>query len=109
LARSFGEFWQRWHISLSTWLRDYLFIPLGGSTGSRLKTFRNLTVTMFLGGLWHGASWVFVIWGLLHGAYLILERLVTPPLTAVSRLLRRPARRRRPPAAARGVRLPPPP
>jgi D-alanyl-lipoteichoic acid acyltransferase DltB (MBOAT superfamily) len=90
-ARSFGEFWQRWHISLSTWLRDYLFIPLGGSTGSRAKTFRNLVVTMFLGGLWHGASWVFVIWGLLHGAYLILERLVSPPLTFISRLLRLPA------------------
>lgn len=69
-ATNISEFWRRWHISLSTWLRDYLFIPLGGSQGSRLKTFRNLFLTMFLGGLWHGAGWNFAIWGTLHGAYL---------------------------------------
>lgn len=66
-ALSVVEFWRRWHISLSTWLRDYLYIPLGGSRGPRWMTFRNLFVTMFLGGLWHGASWNFVLWGGLHG------------------------------------------
>jgi alginate O-acetyltransferase complex protein AlgI len=89
-AASFSEFWQRWHISLSTWLRDYLFIPLGGSRGSRLQTIRNLAVTMFLGGLWHGASWTFVIWGMLHGAYLILENLAAPPLRFVSQQVHLP-------------------
>jgi D-alanyl-lipoteichoic acid acyltransferase DltB (MBOAT superfamily) len=68
------EFWRRWHISLSTWLRDYLFIPLGGSRHGTSKTYRNLMVTMLLGGLWHGAAWTFVIWGGLHGLYLAGER-----------------------------------
>ncbi len=68
------EFWRRWHISLSTWLKDYLFIPLGGSRGSKLFTYRNLTLTMVLGGLWHGASWNFVIWGFMHGLALILQK-----------------------------------
>ena len=67
LASSITEFWRRWHISLSTWLRDYLYIPLGGNRGGRLKTYRNLMLTMLLGGLWHGASWNFVIWGGYHG------------------------------------------
>lgn len=74
LATSLRDFWRRWHISLSTWLRDYLYIPLGGSRGGRLRTHVNLMVTMLLGGLWHGASWNFVIWGGLHGLYLIAER-----------------------------------
>ena len=74
LSRGFSEFWRRWHISLSTWLRDYLYIPLGGSRGSRFTTGRNMMVTMLLGGLWHGAAWGFVIWGGLHGAYLMIER-----------------------------------
>jgi alginate O-acetyltransferase complex protein AlgI len=65
-----SEFWRRWHMSLSFWLRDYLFIPLGGSRGSAWKTARNIAITMFLGGLWHGASWTFVAWGLYHGALL---------------------------------------
>ncbi len=68
------EFWRRWHISLSTWLRDYLYIPLGGSQGPPWKTYRNLLVTMVLGGLWHGASWNFVLWGFLHGAALAATR-----------------------------------
>jgi D-alanyl-lipoteichoic acid acyltransferase DltB (MBOAT superfamily) len=68
------EFWHRWHISLSTWLRDYLYIPLGGSKGSTFLTYRNLMLTMVLGGLWHGASWNFVIWGALHGAGLAVTR-----------------------------------
>lgn len=73
------EFWQRWHITLSTWLRDYLYIPLGGSRGSTLFTLRNLMITMLLGGLWHGAGGNFVIWGGLHGAYQAVHRLWTRP------------------------------
>jgi D-alanyl-lipoteichoic acid acyltransferase DltB (MBOAT superfamily) len=74
LSRGFSEFWRRWHISLSTWLRDYLYIPLGGNHGTRWQTYRNLMITMLLGGLWHGAAWGFVVWGALHGAYLAIER-----------------------------------
>ncbi len=69
-----SEFWSRWHISLSTWLRDYLYIPLGGNRGSRLQTFRNLMITMFLAGLWHGAGIFFIVWGIYHGLLLILYR-----------------------------------
>jgi alginate O-acetyltransferase complex protein AlgI len=74
LAANVSEFWHRWHMSLSSWLRDYLFIPLGGSRGSNWQTCRNLLVTMALGGLWHGASWTFVVWGVLHGVLLIGHR-----------------------------------
>ena len=77
-SRTPSEFWSRWHISLSTWFRDYLYIPLGGNRGSRWDTLRNLAVVMVLAGLWHGASWVFVLWGAYHGALLILYRLVPP-------------------------------
>lgn len=70
------DFWRRWHISLSTWLRDYLYIPLGGSRGSRLRTGVNLQLTMILGGLWHGASWNFVAWGAFHGTWLVSERIL---------------------------------
>ncbi len=73
-AGNISEFWRRWHISLSTWLRDYLFIPLGGSSGSLVATARNLTIVMFLGGLWHGAHWNFVVWGLYHGCLLAVHR-----------------------------------
>jgi D-alanyl-lipoteichoic acid acyltransferase DltB (MBOAT superfamily) len=73
-AVSIQDFWRRWHMTLSRWLRDYLYIPLGGNRGSRLLTERNLMITMLLGGLWHGASWRFVIWGGLHGVWLVLER-----------------------------------
>jgi len=73
-ASSPSDFWRRWHISLSTWLRDYLYIPLGGNRGSLLFTCRNLMLTMLLGGLWHGAAWGFVVWGALHGAALIIHR-----------------------------------
>ena len=72
----FSDFWRRWHISLSTWLRDYLYIPLGGNRKGRVRTQINLIITMLLGGLWHGASWNFVIWGGLHGAYLTVERVL---------------------------------
>lgn len=74
LAGNVSEFWRRWHISLSSWLRDYLFIPLGGSRGTSWQTNRNLMITMTLGGLWHGASWTFVVWGILHGLYLVIHR-----------------------------------
>jgi alginate O-acetyltransferase complex protein AlgI len=75
LARNLQDFWRRWHITLSTWLRDYLYVPLGGSRGSQLFTYRNLMITMLLGGLWHGASWNFVIWGGLHGLALAVTRI----------------------------------
>ncbi len=73
-ARTPSEFWARWHISLSTWLRDYLYIPLGGNRLSPLLTYRNLMLTMLLGGLWHGAAWTFVVWGLFHGLILVAYR-----------------------------------
>jgi D-alanyl-lipoteichoic acid acyltransferase DltB (MBOAT superfamily) len=73
-AASPSDFWRRWHISLSTWLRDYLYIPLGGDRHGRLATLRNLTITMFLGGLWHGAGIGFIIWGLYHGLLLVIYR-----------------------------------
>ena len=74
IARSITEFWRRWHISLSTWFRDYLYIPLGGNRGRARRTYVNLVIVFFLCGLWHGASWNFVVWGLYHGAFLVVER-----------------------------------
>ena len=74
ISKSIQEFWRRWHISLSTWFRDYLYIPLGGNRGGKVFTYRNLIIVFFITGLWHGASWNFVIWGLFHGLFLILER-----------------------------------
>ena len=68
-SASITEFWRRWHISLSTWLRDYLYIPLGGSRKGNVRTYVNLAIVMLLGGLWHGASWNFVIWGAIHGCF----------------------------------------
>lgn len=73
-SRSITEFWQRWHITLSSWLRDYLYISLGGNRKGSIFTYRNLLLTMIIGGLWHGASWVFVIWGAYHGFFLAAER-----------------------------------
>ena len=84
-AIGFSDFWRRWHISLSSWLRDYLYIPLGGSRGSTLRVARNLLLTMLLGGLWHGASLMFLFWGGLHGVYLLAERLGRPHMQSVSR------------------------
>ena len=75
-AIGFSDFWRRWHISLSTWLRDYLYIPLGGNRKGNRRTYINLMLTMLLGGLWHGAAWTFVVWGALHGLYLGVERLL---------------------------------
>jgi len=74
-----SDFWRRWHITLSTWLRDYLYIPLGGNKHGKARTYLNLMITMLLGGLWHGASWNFVLWGFLHGLYLCVERLFRKP------------------------------
>jgi len=78
------EFWQRWHISLSSWLRDYLYIALGGSRNGSFMTYRNLMLTMLLGGLWHGAAWNFVVWGFYQGAILIIHRLVVPGLQKIT-------------------------
>ena len=77
-AVSIREFWRRWHISLSSWLRDYLYIPLGGSRGTKGKKYRNLMITFLVSGLWHGANLTFVFWGALHGLYQIAEELLTP-------------------------------
>src|SRR5213082_2782018 len=75
-AIGFSDFWRRWHISLSTFLRDYLYIPLGGNQVRPVRAATNLVIVMFLGGLWHGAAWTFVVWGLLHGSYLVIERVI---------------------------------
>ena len=92
-AIGFSDFWRRWHVSLSTWLRDYLYIPLGGNRMGEARTYVNLMLTMLLGGLWHGANWTFVVWGGLHGLYLAVERwlrersgIVGDPVSGWSRL-----------------------
>src|SRR5690606_27821395 len=74
ISHSITEFWRRWHISLSSWLKDYLYIPLGGNRNGTFKTYRNLFLTMLLGGLWHGANWTFIIWGAWQGMWLAIER-----------------------------------
>ncbi len=84
-AESLQNFWRRWHISLSSWLRDYLYIPLGGSRDGEAKTYRNLMTTMLLGGLWHGANWTFVLWGGLHGGGLAAERMLAREETPARR------------------------
>lgn len=82
-SKNIAEFWRRWHISLSTWLRDYLYIPLGGNRKGKLRTYINLFITMLLGGLWHGASWKFVFWGGLHGVGLAVHRALKPWLKRI--------------------------
>ncbi len=77
-SRSIKEFWRRWHISLSTWFRDYLYIPLGGNRYSKIQKYRNLLITFLISGLWHGANWSFIIWGGLHGIYQIIGDLIKP-------------------------------
>ena len=79
VSTSLREFWTRWHISLSTWFRDYVYIPLGGSRTSELRSYTNLVITMVVSGLWHGAAWTFVIWGLLHGVFSAIERMTKWP------------------------------
>jgi D-alanyl-lipoteichoic acid acyltransferase DltB (MBOAT superfamily) len=91
-AQRLREFWQRWHISLSTWLRDYLYKPLGGNRHGRFNTYRNLMITMLLGGIWHGAAWKFVMWGALHGGGLAVERMCEPligrrPITLAGKIV----------------------
>lgn len=86
---SIREFWQRWHISLSTWFRDYVYIPLGGSKGHRISAHATMWITMLVSGLWHGAAWTFVVWGALHALYLSLERMTRWP----ERLVRIPGGR----------------
>lgn len=88
-AIGFSDFWRRWHISLSTWIRDYLYITLGGNRHGRARTLRNLLIAMGLGGLWHGAAWTFVLWGLAHGLWLVVEHLLQPLAGRVSWLGRR--------------------
>jgi len=75
ISRSIKEFWRRWHISLSTWFRDYLYIPLGGNRKGKSRTYINLFIVFFITGMWHGSSWNFIIWGLFHGLFLVIERL----------------------------------
>ncbi len=91
LATSIQDFWRRWHISLSGWLRDYLYIPLGGNRGGELRTYGNLLLTMAIGGLWHGAAWTFLAWGLVHGLALAVERLATRHGLALPTVLAYPA------------------
>ncbi len=95
LARSISDFWQRWHISLSTWFRDYVYIPLGGSRVSTARWTFNIMAVFMISGLWHGANWTFVIWGGLHGFYYLLERFLSPYASAACRLLRVPDRLKR--------------
>ena len=75
-AVGFRDFWRRWHVSLSTWLKDYVYVSLGGSKKGRARTLANVMLTMLIGGLWHGASWLYVIWGAMHGALLVFERMI---------------------------------
>lgn len=77
-ARNLSDFWRRWHISLSTWMRDYIYIPLGGNRGSKWRVYPNIMITMLIAGLWHGASWMFVIWGVGHGMGLIIQKVNKP-------------------------------
>jgi D-alanyl-lipoteichoic acid acyltransferase DltB (MBOAT superfamily) len=89
-SQNFSEFWTRWHITLSSWLRDYLYISLGGNRAGYWKTLRNLMLTMLLGGLWHGAGWTFVFWGFLHGLYLVFQRLLGPAWQKIHQILHTP-------------------
>ena len=93
-AETLADFWRRWHMSLSSWLRDYLYIPLGGSRHGRFRTYVNLLLTMVLGGIWHGAAWKFVIWGALHGGMLAFERMVSGSGAATVKIGDRPPWRR---------------
>ncbi|MCI0444401.1 MBOAT family protein, partial [bacterium] len=93
VAENISDFWRRWHISLSTWLRDYLYIPLGGSRKGKINTYRNLLLTMILGGLWHGANWTFLIWGTFHGALLAIHHSFRDWRASKERIQEQPAAR----------------
>ncbi len=82
-AHNVSDFWRRWHISLSTWFRDYLYIPMGGNCKGKLRTYLNNFVTMLVAGLWHGSSWMFVLWGSIHGMGLIVNKLLRPQLKLI--------------------------
>src|SRR6187402_1224006 len=86
-AIGFTDFWRRWHITLSAWLRDYLYIPLGGNRNGKFRTYINLMLTMLIGGLWHGANWTFVVWGGLHGFYLCIEKFIDDKTGKISALV----------------------
>jgi alginate O-acetyltransferase complex protein AlgI len=94
LATSVGDFWRRWHMSLSGWFRDYVYIPLGGSRAGKFRTQLNVLIVFFLSGLWHGASWTFVLWGALHGFYLVAESLTSSARATLGQRLGLPARPR---------------
>lgn len=83
-SKSIREFWRRWHISLSTWFKDYLYFPLGGSRGGKLQTYRNILIVFVVSGLWHGANWTFLVWGLLHGVFQVISLMSEPYLNKVS-------------------------
>jgi len=85
MAQSISEFWARWHISLSTWFRDYLYIPLGGNRAGKLKWYRNLLIVFLVSGLWHGANWTFIVWGALHGIYLLLAILTSEKRRSIAK------------------------
>jgi D-alanyl-lipoteichoic acid acyltransferase DltB (MBOAT superfamily) len=85
-SNSFREFWHRWHISLSTWFRDYLYIPLGGNRSGLQKWIRNIIITFTISGLWHGASFTFLIWGFIHGIFLVAEHFISPVINIKSKL-----------------------
>ena len=89
-SKNFSEFWTRWHISLSSWLRDYLYFSLGGNKNGKLMTYRNNMLTMLIGGLWHGANWTFVFWGFLHGLYLVVQRVAGKQFGKIEETLRLP-------------------
>jgi len=86
-ARSIGEFWHRWHISLSTWFRDYLYIPLGGNRKGTLRKYINIMIVFLVSGLWHGANWTFLVWGFLHGAFQVIGQITKPLKNRVTDLL----------------------
>jgi len=87
LSRGISEFWRRWHVSLSSWFKDYVYFPLGGSRVGPLLYARNIMITFLISGIWHGASWTFIAWGALHGVYLIVETIIIKPLNAALKLL----------------------